>query len=308
MTDTVEHSGGMGNTEPSPDTKQRSRGWCFTLNNYSDEEHESMKLYGHTNTLKFVVGQEVAPTTGTKHLQGYYYHKNAQTLAHMKKVNGRAHWEKARGSPDQNRQYCIKTDASAEQAGFEPPRTLQDEIKERLLAKYEGVVWRPWQQALLDIVETEPDTRTINWVYDPDGNSGKSFLTKYLALTHEVIIADGKKDNIFNQVKTKLIDEEKEFRLVILDIPRSSEGYINYGVLEQLKNGLIYSGKYEGGTCLFDAVHVIVFANFEPELKQFSQDRWNIIPIDRHISCCSTGNEPEPTRDEIDEWLREGEA
>lgn len=131
----------------------------------------------------------------------------------------------------------------------------------------------------MDFIDERPDSRTINWIYDPIGNCGKSFLTKYLALTKEIIIADGKKDNIFNQVNRKLNEEEKEFELVVLDIPRSSEGYINYGVLEQLKNGLIYSGKYEGGMCLFDDVHVIVFANFMPDRSQFSKDRWRIIEI-----------------------------
>ena len=79
-----------------------------------------------------------------------------------------------------------------------------------------------------------------------------------------------------------LSEEEKEFKIVLLDIPRSAEGYINYGVLEQLKNGLLYSGKYEGGKCLFDDVHVVVFANFMPDRSQFSEDRWNIIELNEN--------------------------
>jgi len=275
-TDTVEHKNNLGNTE----TKLRARGWCFTLNNYDEREFEDIKEVLHNSTLKFVIGKEVAPTTGTEHLQGYAYFKNPQTLKHLiKKVIPGAHWEVSRGSPEQNLNYCTKSDENAIQVGFTKKETLQDKMKARLLKKYEDIEWKPWQKKLLDIIDEEPDTRTINWVFDSIGNSGKSFLTKYLALTHEIIIADGKKDNIFNQVNRKLNEEEKEFKLVILDIPRSSENYINYGVLEQLKNGLIYSGKYEGGLCLFDDVHVIVFANFMPDLEQFSEDRWNIIDI-----------------------------
>lgn len=280
-TGTVEHTERMGNTKPSDTQRQRSRGWCFTLNNYREEEKERLEQHGHTCTVKFIVGEETAPTTGTKHLQGYFYHKNPQTLDHMRKVNKRAHWEKARGSPEQNYEYCSKSDKNATAKGWEIKKTLQEQLRERLLKKYEQVQWKSWQKKILDKIElADADDRTITWAVDLVGNSGKSFLTKYLALTHEVIIADGKKDNIFNQVKTALIDNQKEFKLVILDIPRSSEGYINYGVLEQLKNGLIYSGKYEGGQCWFDAVHVIVFANFYPDYSQFSKDRWNIISID----------------------------
>nr|WAE43251.1 MAG: replication associated protein [Cressdnaviricota sp.] len=272
MSDTVETQGDLGNTI----TKSlRARGWCFTLNNYTDEEYEQLKTHGHTKCIKWIIGKEVAPTTGTKHLQGYFYHKNSRTLQCMKKINNRLHLERSKGSPEENLTYCSKA-GEAEHEGF---IKLKDTIKKKLLARYESVIWKPWQQELLKTIESKPDTRTINWIYDPIGNSGKSFLTKYLALTHEVIIADGKKDNIFNQVNKKLNEDEIEFELVILDIPRSSEGYVNYGVLEQLKNGLLYSGKYEGGICLFDDVHVIVFANFEPDYTQFSEDRWNVIKI-----------------------------
>ena len=116
------------------------------------------------------------------------------------------------------------------------------------------------------------------WVLDTAGGRGKSFLAKYLYLTFPTIIADGKKDNVFNQLKTKL-DEGIEPRLVLLDIPRCGQGYMNYGVIEQLKNGLCYSGKYEGGDCVFEPPHVIVMANFEPDYTQFTGDRWKVIDL-----------------------------
>jgi len=271
---TVETQGVVGNTIT---TTLRTRGWCFTLNNYNEEEYENIKVYGHTNTAKFVVGKEVG-AKGTKHLQGYLYFSNGKTFDQIKKINPKAHWEKAKGNPDQNFKYCSK-EGDFESKGFEKKITLGMKLREKCLKKYENVEWKDWQKSLISKIEKKPDSRTINWIVDLAGNSGKSFLTKYLALTREVIIADGKKDNIFNQVNRKLNEEELEFELVILDIPRSSEGYVNYGVLEQLKNGLIYSGKYEGGMCIFDDVHVIVFANFHPDRTQFSEDRWNIVEL-----------------------------
>ena len=65
----------------------------------------------------------------------------------------------------------------------------------------------------------------------------------------------------------------------MLDIPRHQLDYVGYGALEQLKNGMIYSGKYEGGTCLFDNPHVIVFANEPPKIEKMSLDRWKIIDL-----------------------------
>lgn len=271
---TVCSQGGLGNTSTRP---QRTRGWCFTLNNYNNEEYEKLKEFGHTNTVRFVIGEEIGKN-GTPHLQGYFYHKHSQSFERMKSVCANAHWERSKGSPDQNFKYCTK-DGKFIQNGFEKKECFKDKLNEKLLKKYEGVEWKDWQKSLLSKIKEKADSRTINWIVDYKGNSGKSYLTKYLALTKEVIIADGKKDNIFNQVNRKLNEDKKEFEIVLLDIPRSSEGYINYGVLEQLKNGLIYSGKYEGGLCLFDDVHVIVFANFMPDRSQFSEDRWNIIEL-----------------------------
>jgi len=282
----------LGNTKTN---SKRSRGYCFTLNNYTEEEYENIKENLHKNTvLKYILGREVGKQ-GTPHLQGYLYFKEGQTFDYVKNkvVGPRSHIEKAKGTPKQNKNYCGKDDDYISKGFEEKEENSYDKEQkiilaarlDRLRAEYENVVWKPWQRQVLDILETKADTRTIHWVYDPIGNSGKSYLTKYIYLTRKIIIADGKKDNVFNQVctmvngdkKNKVLPEEPE--VVLLDIPRSSEGYINYGVLEQLKNGLIYSGKYEGGICAFEALHVIVFANFHPDRSQFSDDRWNIIIV-----------------------------
>ena len=139
-------------------------------------------------------------------------------------------------------------------------------------------MWYDWQKKILDIVESEPDDRTINWVYDKKGGIGKSFLCKYLCLKYDYLIADGKKDNVFNQLKT-MIDENKDIKCILLDIPRHCNEYINYGMLEQLKNGFCYSGKYEGDQLFFEDCHVIVFSNCYPDKEKFTNDRWNIISM-----------------------------
>lgn len=228
-------------------------------------------------TQCFVCGQEVGES-GTPHLQGYVYLKNARTFAQMKAKWGSCHWEKAKGNPKQNRTYCTKDDHYVEGGWPIDAKAVAAGRVERAKAKYTDVIWKEWQQRIVDFVASPPDDRTVKWVVDVDGGKGKSFLAKYLYLTYPTIIADGKKDNVFNQLKTKL-DEGIEPRLILLDIPRCGEGYMNYGVIEQLKNGLVYSGKYEGGDCVFDPPHVIVMANFEPDYHQFTEDRWSVVDL-----------------------------
>jgi hypothetical protein len=83
----------------------RSRNWCFTLNNYSEEELNNVE---HVECRYAVVGQEIAPDTGTHHLQGYICFKSDKTLAGVTKLIPRAHFEVAKGDIDANFTYCTK--------------------------------------------------------------------------------------------------------------------------------------------------------------------------------------------------------
>lgn len=271
--DSVQTQGEEGNTK----TSSRSRGWCFTWNNYAESDRVAMAEWMTQQTQCYIMGKEVGES-GTPHLQGYVYMKNQRTFTQMKKLWGKCHWEKAKGKPIDNRNYCSKDNDYVEGGWAKSPTDLAVDRAKKALDKYVDTEWKPWQRKVLDIVSGPTDDRSVWWVLDTKGGHGKSYLAKYLYLTYPTIIADGKKDNVFNQLKTKL-DLGVEPKLVLLDIPRSGEGYMNYGVIEQLKNGLVYSGKYEGGDCVFEPPHVVVMANFEPRYEEFTEDRWHIIDL-----------------------------
>ncbi|QCX35039.1 replication-associated protein [Blackfly DNA Virus 10] len=88
----------------------RSRAWCFTINNYTDDDQERLRTLGLEDTVQYMIwGREVAPETGTKHIQGYIYWHTARTMAPTKeRINQRAHLEMAKGTPQQNKEYCSK--------------------------------------------------------------------------------------------------------------------------------------------------------------------------------------------------------
>jgi len=79
-----------------------------------------------------------------------------------------------------------------------------------------------------------------------------------------------------------LIFEAPEERLetMIIDVPRDNGNNISYKAIESIKNGMIYSPKYEGGYKLFNSPHIIVFANQAPQQERLSSDRWVITQID----------------------------
>lgn len=83
----------------------RSRGFCFTKNNYANSPYPTLLGLG----AKYLVyGREVAPTTGTPHLQGYVAFANAKTISAVRKLLPGCHITKAAGDSAQNRTYCIK--------------------------------------------------------------------------------------------------------------------------------------------------------------------------------------------------------
>lgn len=83
---------------------ERSRAFCFTLNNYTPEEVETVKAW---DAKYLIFGKEVGET-GTPHLQGYVSFQNPKKLTALKKLSVRAHWEIARGTPKQASEYCEK--------------------------------------------------------------------------------------------------------------------------------------------------------------------------------------------------------
>lgn len=95
---------------------QRSLGFCFTCNNYTEEEYGSLL---EINCQYIVIGKEIGES-GTPHLQGFVqFPKPGKTLSAVRKLNARAHWEMTKGSIDQNYDYCTK-DGNFEERGIRP--------------------------------------------------------------------------------------------------------------------------------------------------------------------------------------------
>lgn len=86
----------------------RHRNWCFTINNY--DESDEVRLKALPDWVEYCVyGKELAPKTGTPHLQGYLELFNASTLKRVKTYVGKtAHLEAAKGSQESNYKYCTK--------------------------------------------------------------------------------------------------------------------------------------------------------------------------------------------------------
>jgi len=113
----------------------RHHGWCLTANNpsgaYLDVLGSNLSPGDYA-----VFGREVAPTTGTEHLQGYIHWANAKTMARMRSLFPRTHLAVALGTPEQNIQYCSKSDPDPYTYGAPPQqghRADQDALRQLML-------------------------------------------------------------------------------------------------------------------------------------------------------------------------------
>lgn len=305
----------------------RPRSVTFTINNYTEDEYNNVHDYIQDKKYA-IVGKEVGEDK-TPHLQGYINFGKKVAFQKISEALPRAHIECAKGSAIQNQKYCSK-DNDFEEFGDIPQQgkrcdlvqcrkrkmeganeaTLieefggtwlrykshicesiiterSDDIKKDMLSDYEGVKWKDWQENILrQIILEEPDSRKIHWYVDTVGGTGKTYLAKYLVVRDKAIrFENGKSADIKHAYNGE--------KVVIFDYSRSSEHKINYQVLEDIKNGIMFSPKYGSQMKIFDIPFVYVMANFPPDKSTLSQDRWDIHNI---VSTSNGTSSPVPTK------------
>jgi len=247
--------GGKGNTKPSRPIPGKR--WCFTWNNYTKDGRKDLLLKLKNLQCLYIIGKEVGDS-GTKHLQGYLECPKKIRPIETFKIK-EISWRKCtKGTREDNIEYCNKDGNYV--TNFE---VIKDPLDGKKLYK--------WQKRLLKLFKEEPDDRTIHWYYG-EGNDGKTAFAKHCAMKLGAAYVNGASKDI----KYFLANMKDVPKIVIFGIPKSSEGYVSYSALEEVKDGIIFSCKYESQMKIYNPPHVVVFANFEPDLDMISPDRWRV--------------------------------
>lgn len=261
--------------------------------------------------------KEISPETQREHLQGYVVLKQRCRLRTFVS-RFPCHAEPRKGTHLQAKTYCTKEESRVAGpwfGGMEPVneggrrRDLQEFTSALLsgttnyelletgygeqMAKYprfmpmvritklqhevflELPVFEPrinWQWALCQTLAAAPSKREVLWRWESTGNVGKSYFAMHFKPCESFIITGGKHADIHYAYQFE--------KYVFFDWARSNEGVFPYGLVEQFKNGYFLSTKYESIAKRFQIPHVIVFANFAPDVSQMSLDRWNIENIE----------------------------
>ena len=155
---------------------------------------------------------------------------------------------------------------------------LEDEgletVQVESMASVSEPVWRPWQRDLLNLIEPTSDGRTVFWVHEPEGGSGKSkVLVPHLEKHHgALVIQPSAKQEMLSRIKKKH-DKSALFRakpIIFINLPRAEshlvEGKVMYALIERLQDD--FTPKAGGETLNWGGVypHVVVTANAPPDV------------------------------------------
>jgi len=290
-----------------------AKNWCFTLNNYSEDDLSRLETLTEDNSVSYVIyGKEVGES-GTPHLQGFISLNKRTTLVKVKELIGsNPHLEIAR-NVNASIQYCKKEGDWKEfgkMGGGKGSRCDLDDFKEAVkggmlsltqirenfsdvYAKYTRFCLeyiddhypkvvvptfdlRPWQITLKAKLESPADRRKVIFVVDEVGNCGKSWFAHYYASVIGEscqVMLPGRKADMAYALRPCL-------KILFLDAPRSKQGeFIQYDFLEDLKNGYVFSTKYESRVRTYEPMHVVVNMNEMPDRSKLSEDRYDIMRI-----------------------------
>lgn len=287
----------------------KARAYTFTLNNYTDED---IDFFTKLDCKYIVYGKEKAPTTGTPHLQGYVYFANPRSFESVRKLRT-WHLSIARGSPDQNFNYCSK-DGEVYERGEKPKdpsaqgQTERDRWSEAYKAAEEGRLddisgdiklkcsagirfameqgkrKRSRPDCIIDDEESMREWQSVLFK-EIQGAPDRRKIIWYVdkkggqgksEFTRYLMSKD---QSVFVSSGGKSNDIAYQLdspKIVVFDFCRTMEDHVNYNIIEQVKNGVVTCNKYEGGTKAFPIPHVIVFSNFDPIKTKLSLDRWDI--------------------------------
>lgn len=302
----------------------KSSWWMFTNNNPGPDDNP---VYDCTK-VQYLCYQLEKGQNGTFHFQGVCQFLNKDTtMAKAKEVLGaRSHVEKMRGTPEQAVQYCKKEesrvdgpwdfgellargsskrkrarveaeyDADPESFAMEDPNRASRIEAKRRREWFENdarnqldSMDRPWQIDLRRELEQAPDDRTIHWVYGPAGGEGKTTFLKALVKSGwECLTASSVTDMKYQYTRHGVMDKN-----LVIDIPRRvhREHYSAvYQVVEEVKNGIVTSTKYEVLKMFaYHNVHVVVMCNHLPDYEYISRDRICLHDLSCHSGVDSGG-------------------
>jgi len=285
------------------ETENKYKGWVFTWNSTDDDQLPNVsKLVDFLSfhCVDYIFQEESGNAQQRRHFQGAFRTKirvRFSTLMHMFNQSFPPEdghdlryltLNRMIGTWQESVTYCSKSETR-----------VGNTYSSHSLKRYEGEDIEflgdkkrrfPWQNTLIDeifshdqITIKDSDDRSIMWIFDSKGNSGKSKFVKYLCANNPDIVKIS--FGTAAQLRSAIISIGIK-SVYFIDMPRTitEEDSIPslVSTLEDLKNGFVVSvfyGKYQ--QLLMKPPHVIVFSNKTCPVHMLSYDRWRTYEIDK---------------------------
>lgn len=330
------------NVEHMAHMRSQNSKWTFTLNNYTDEDVDRLRGAGNDRslTIYLVFSYEVAPTTGTPHLQGHIVFVKSPRFRSVRDIVGQgARLFMSKGSSEENYNYiskaCGEDDSKIEEFGEMPSNESKqgercdlEDVKRAikvdgvrsmkvLRENFSGVCARnkqfvldyiadqsravpmvkhplhPFQADLYKVLIKRADKRKVIFNVDLDGNAGKSHFSHYVLSLHrdftQLIDVDTFRDMAYVL--------STDSRIIFIDTPKNHQDDEKmkdvYSFCEKIKDGSVFSSKYQPQVKDLFPCHVVVNMNRIPNLSGMSDDRYCIL----HIH-----SRPHPTKPDKQEY------
>lgn len=260
----------------------RTRNYCLTLNNYTEEEYESLFTALGDKVNYLIVGKEVGES-GTPHLQCYLQWFHGKTFSATKKLLGkRFHIEQAVATGFQNFKYCSK-EGNFRELGKRPKdqqpgerndlkevteniktgKNIKQLLDNGIIANYQQL---KYAETLKKYYEGRRSTKpTVKWYFGATG-TGKT------QTAYEEMETLTDPDNIYVAMDTgKWWDGYDGQEYIIIDDMRGD--FLKFHQLLKLLDRYAYRVETKGSTRQFLGIYIIITSAYPPtEMFQTRED------------------------------------
>lgn len=283
------------------------KSYCFTVQNPDSEKEALLDAVLKKAAQYYVFGREIAPTTGTPHLQGYVYFKSQKTLSAVIKLKFADHYEQCKGSPQSNILYC-KKDKDSVEWGI-PPKTSEeagqmekdrwscalaaarkrkfDDIPADIYIKYHSSIKRIAAESQQEI---DPLSNVCGYWLWGDAGTGKSTLARQAAPGAYLKPCSKWWDGYVDQDDVLIEDFDK------------THSWMAH-LLKLWADKFSFPAEVKGGTIVIRPKRIIITSNYSPQ-QIWGGDEGSLSPIvDRYVTQVFSGASKRPARDPLINYL-----
>ena len=251
----------------------RSRAWCFTVNNYTEEDCAAVKGM-QDFSVYLVCGKEVGEQ-GTPHLQGFVRFKNAVRFGTVKDMLKRANIRVADGDDLSNQRYCTKDGDVLIEFGQPAKQGKRNDIERVRESLQDGANMR----AIVNNARSVQSVRMAEiWLkYNEPGRDWKPEVRWYWGPTGVGKTRDARewlKDDVYTCMDTvKWFEGYDGHENVLIDDMRKD--FAKFHNLLKLLDRYEYKVETKGGSRQFVAKKIAITAPYHPADMYSNQEDVN---------------------------------